>query len=207
MSTDPPVVKKFLFDRSFDGAKVVHRAVERLPVLLKPEQIDALKQESYDQGFAAGQKAGHDAQTAEQNGVLAALTAALETLGGQMDALRTERDRDTRALAVTMVRKLMPVLMEREGVEEIEALLAATLRDMAREPRLVVRTTPSQFDAVEERIKTLTAQLGYGGQVILLADKEVAKGDCRIEWADGGVVRDTQTTVQSIEQTLLVEEP
>jgi len=57
---DNPSVRKFMFDTSFDSAVDQRAAPERKPVTLKPEQIDALKKEAWDEGFAAGQKASGD---------------------------------------------------------------------------------------------------------------------------------------------------
>ncbi len=75
-ATDPETaaVRKFMFERSFDDASVSHRAPERKPVLMKPEQIDALKKESFDAGVESGHKAGKDEQSAQ----LAALISTLD---------------------------------------------------------------------------------------------------------------------------------
>ncbi len=35
---------------------------------------------------------------------------------------------------------------------------------------------------------------GFEGRLVVLAEPEIALGDCRIEWADGGVVRDAAKT-------------
>jgi flagellar assembly protein FliH len=34
----------------------------------------------------------------------------------------------------------------------------------------------------------MAKQSGFQGRLIILAEPEIATGDCRIEWADGGVV-------------------
>jgi flagellar assembly protein FliH len=196
-------VRKFMFERSFDDATIVHRAAERKPVLMKPEQIDALKKEFYDSGYGAGQKAGKDEQAAQLAALIATLDCHITALIENIGALATEQDVQTRKLVLAIARKLMPDFAARNGLQEIEALLGETIREMAREPRLVVRIHESQFDAVNERVQAIAVQRAYSGKVIVLADNDVASGDCRVEWADGGIERNTQSTMNAIEQTIL----
>ena len=195
-------VRKFMFDRSFDNALVVHRAAEPKPVVLSQEQVDALKKEAFDSGFAEGKIAGHDAQTAQLELVLIKIGDVIDTLSRDMNDLIHQQQAQTRLLVLAIAKKILPDFTGRNGVGEIESLLTDTIREMSREPRLVVRITPDQFDAVDERIQSITTRVAYAGKVIVLTDETIAPGDCRIEWADGGIERDTQATWQAIEQTL-----
>jgi flagellar assembly protein FliH len=74
---------------------------------------------------------------------------------------------------------------------------------MAREPRLVVRVNEAQFDTVNERVQAIATDRAYAGKVIVLADAEVVPGDCRVEWADGGIERNTEATWRAVEQTII----
>src|SRR5260370_39404621 len=55
-------------------------------------------------------------------------------------------------------------------------------------PHLVVRINDALYDAARERIERLAKQSGFEGRLVILAEPEIETGDCRIEWADGGVV-------------------
>jgi len=44
------------------------------------------------------------------------------------------------------------------------------------------------LDRWSERIERLAKQSGFAGRLVILAEPEIETGDCRIEWADGGVV-------------------
>jgi Flagellar assembly protein FliH. len=52
----------------------------------------------------------------------------------------------------------------------------------------VVRINDSLYEAAREKIERQAAQSGFEGRLVILAEPEIATGDCRIEWADGGVV-------------------
>jgi len=196
-------VRKFMFDQSFDDATIVHRAAERKPVLMKPEQLDQLKKEGYDVGFEAGKSAGRDEQAKHLAAVLAKVDQNVTTLIKSFVALSHEQEHQTRQLVLAITKKILPAFIARGGIQEIETLLSDTIRDMAREPRLVVRVHEGEFDAVNERVQAIVTQRAYPGKAIVLADAEVAAGDCRIEWADGGVERNTEATMNTIEQTIL----
>jgi flagellar assembly protein FliH len=55
-------------------------------------------------------------------------------------------------------------------------------------PHLVVRINDSLYDVARERIEQLAKRSGFEGRLVILAEPEIVTGDCRIEWADGGVV-------------------
>jgi flagellar assembly protein FliH len=51
-----------------------------------------------------------------------------------------------------------------------------------------VRINDQLYDAAHARIEAMAKQSGFQGRLVILAEPEIATGDCRIEWADGGVV-------------------
>jgi flagellar assembly protein FliH len=53
-----------------------------------------------------------------------------------------------------------------------------------------VRINDGLYDAARAQIERLAAQAGFEGRLVILAEPTIATGDCRIEWADGGVVLD-----------------
>jgi flagellar assembly protein FliH len=130
---------------------------------------------------------------------------SVEGLMSNITTWHSEQDGHTRLLVLAIAKKIVPDLAARHGLQEIESLLNGAIRDMAREPRLVVRVNDSQLDIVNESIKSITVQHAYAGQVIVIADADTAAGDCRIEWADGGIERSTQATWNAVEQTIGVE--
>lgn len=200
---DSAPARKFMFDQSFDDDADVHRSPERRPVLVSPDQLDALKKEAYDSGMEAGRKAGKEEQLSQQNGILAKIDQSLNGLVKGLAAIAREQEDQTRRLSIAIAKKILPHFTEQNGTQEIEALVGETLREMAREPRLVVRVAEPQFDALNEKIQALATAKAFSGKVVILADSAVAGGDCRIEWADGGIERNTEATLKTIEQTVL----
>lgn len=203
MVVETPPLRKFMFDRSFDGS-ISANAPERArgPVTLKPEQVDALKKDAYDIGFAAGQKAGVEEHDLYVRTALAHIDAQMNTLVEGLSAAQKDQEAQLRHTILAIARKLLPNLAERHGLEEVQAMLTDVIAEMVHEPRLVVRIHETDFDAINTKIHEITVQKAYAGKVVVLADAEIARGDCRVEWADGGIERNAKATWQAIEETI-----
>jgi flagellar assembly protein FliH len=166
-------ISKFMFEQSFDGAT-------QAPAV-KPRKNYTPAE--YDAAVAAAREEGHEAGRAEAVGE------------AEQEALTQEM---AKAVA-TMARKLLPAFARKHGVAEIEGLVAECLGRLHEEPRIVVRVNDEVLDPVRQRLDALAATLGFAGRFVLLAADDIAPGDARVEWADGGVERDTARGWQEIE--------
>ncbi|MER2519590.1 MAG: FliH/SctL family protein [Bdellovibrionales bacterium] len=196
--------RKFLFDRSFDPG-AIQKPLERKPITLKPDEFDALKKENYEAGFAAGQRAGADDHARKLLAVTERVAVKLDEALALSESLHKQQENDTLRLALAAVRKILPDFTSKHGIGEIEAVLSRTLAEMIHEPRIVVRVHESQFDEVNARIHDITAQKAYAGKIIVLADADVRPNDCKVEWADGGIERNTESTMKDIESILATD--
>ena len=73
---------------------------------------------------------------------------------------------------------------------EITALVSDCFAHMVSTPHLVVRINDSLYEGARVQIEQQAARAGFAGRLVILAEPTIATGDCRIEWADGGVVLD-----------------
>jgi flagellar assembly protein FliH len=93
-------------------------------------------------------------------------------------------------VAVAVARKLTAELIAREPLGEITALVSDCFSHLVATPHLVVRINDSLYEGARAQIERLAAHAGFEGRMVILAEPTIATGDCRIEWADGGVVLD-----------------
>jgi flagellar assembly protein FliH len=91
-------------------------------------------------------------------------------------------------VAVAVARKLCGELIAAEPLGEITGLVSDCFSQLVSAPHLVVRVNDQLYEAAREKIERQAAQSGFEGRLVILAEPEIATGDCRIEWADGGVV-------------------
>lgn len=146
------------------------------------------------EGIAAGRAEGERTATAN---AAKAQTAAAEALGARvaamaagMDDARKQTIAEAVGLSLSIARKLAGGLIAREPTGEIEQLIGECMATLDGVPHLVIRCDPQLADAVRDIATGRMTTSGFTGRLVVLGDPDVAIGDARIEWADGGVVRD-----------------
>jgi flagellar assembly protein FliH len=197
--------RKFLFETSFD--EIQRRREELVPPpepepepLPEPEpppepvfssaELLRAHEDGYADGFAAGKAAAEAAAATRLAAALGAVEGGLARLLGEASASTEAGRREMIGIALAISRKLLPSFARRHGLAEIEEMVAGCIGELVDEPRLVVRVADAMLDAVAEKVEAVAAARGFSGKVVMLADPGLEPGDCRVEWADGGVERD-----------------
>ncbi len=184
---------KYLFDEDFaTGEKPTISVVEA-----ERRRADA-ESTAHRNGFAAGQA---KAQEDVAQRIAAALTVVADGMArierGLTD-IETRLENEAVEVAVAVGGKLAPELISREPFAEVAALATDCFRHLVKTPHVAVRLGPDLYDDGKRRLEEIAAARGFEGRLMVLSDDALAQGDCRIEWADGGVVRDralTETTI------------
>jgi flagellar assembly protein FliH len=187
---------KFLFDQDF-SANGRGDTANAADVVRKIAEAEA---RGHRAGHAAG-KAEAAQETVRRNA--AAMEEVARTLGAIAAHLGQAESRiETEAvnIAVAVARKLCAELTTREPLSEIVALVTDCLRHLVSTPHLVVRINDSLYDDARTRIEALAKQSGFEGRLVVLSDPDIAHGDCKLEWADGGVTSDRAATDSKIEE-------
>jgi len=195
---------KYLFDTSFDVEPLPPTPAEDVPepVVYSEEELAAAQSESFAKGRTDGSESalqGIEQATAQ---ALSAIAAQLEAATAQLAQVNERREQQSLQAAVTILRKLFPELARRNGLDEIEAVIATCLERLHDEPRVVVRTAGTLVDLLRERIDPLAEACGFEGKIVLLSDEALSSSDVRIEWADGGAERDTGRLWDEVDQIL-----
>ena len=222
------VVRKFLFDNDFgeapqssvgssvggaqakSSASAGGKAAPVAPAAPPPPMFtEAEMQGACDVARRKGEEAG---ATRGRNEAVAAfdkqVAATLSTIAQQTAAIAKNSAAEAQAagksveLALAIVRKLHPALVERQGLTEIESVLSQCLESLKQEPRLVAYVHSARLDALQERLTQLSAASGFDGRVVLIGDDAMGESDCRVEWADGGVEREAGRIWRAVEEAL-----
>ncbi len=188
---------KYMFDEDFaTGTKPTITVVEAERRAADAEAI------AHRKGFAAGQAQAHgeaDQRIAAALGVIAEGFARLDhALGGIETRLETEAVE----VAVAVAAKLAPELVAREPFAEISSLANECFHQLVTAPHVVVRIGADIFDMANEKLTEIAQAKGFEGRLVVLPDETMKPGDCKIEWADGGVVRDQAATLSAIDDVV-----
>ncbi|MEO6394871.1 MAG: flagellar assembly protein FliH [Devosia sp.] len=155
--------------------------------------------EGYQQGLTEGERA-HSVEAARR---LAAAAEMLAANSAAMNAALDDRTKQTLSeaieLASTIGRKLAAHLLAAQPTRELDALLAECLASLEGLPHLVIRCAPDLADAIREIATARIEASGFAGRLVVMGDPEQAPGDGRIEWVDGGLVRDRASIERDID--------
>ena len=116
-----------------------------------------------------------------------AIAIGIKGIAGRFAGAKARMETEAVDVAVAVARKLCSELVAGEPSAST-ALVSDCFSHLVSTPHLVVRINDALYDAARERIERLAKQSGFEGRLVILAEPEIESGDCRIEWADGGVV-------------------
>ena len=177
---------KFLFDTDFAAPdKTRERAATAAEIAAKVAEAEA---RAYRAGYEAAQ---HEAKVESDRRAALALEEigiAIRGIAQRFAGIETRMETEAVDVAVAVARKLCNELILREPLAEIMALVSDCFSHLVATPHLVVRINDQLYETARAQIERQATQSGFEGRLVILAEPGIATGDCRIEWADGGVV-------------------
>ena len=187
---------KFTFDLDLGRREEKNR-------LLSESAVSGMIEDARTAGYAEGFALGEDGATAR---AATQLAAAATALGDRVAALAAAHDdmkkttlRDAVELSAAIARKLAAGLVAAQPLTEIEVLIAECLGSLDGVPHLVIRCHSDLADAVRQIATDRIHTSGFTGRLVVMGDPEIVLGDCRIEWVDGGLVRDQAAIASEID--------
>lgn len=187
--------RKFTFDLDLAVKPARNR-------VMPEDEFEAMIAAARREGYEDGMRQGRDSTEARsaQSLAQAAQTLAEEAarMAENFDIHQKKTLADAVDLATSIARKLAAHLIAREPRAELEALIADCLSTLEHAPHLLVRCHPDLCDAMRQAAEARIRISGFEGRLVVLGDPEIGLGDGRIEWADGGLVRDVNTISQTI---------
>ena len=177
---------KFLFDTDFAAPdKTRERAATAAEIA---EKIANAEARAYRAGYEAAQREAKAESDRRSALALEEIGIAIKAIASRFSGIEARMETEAVEVAVAVARKLCNELVSREPLGEITALVSDCFSHLVATPHLVVRINDQLYDAARDNIERQAAQGGFEGRLVILAEPGIATGDCRIEWADGGVV-------------------
>ena len=177
---------KFLFDMDF-GAPDRTRERPATPAEIAQKIADA-ETRAYRDGYEAAQREAKAESDRRAALALEEIGLAIKGIASRFSGIEARMETEAVDVAVAVARKLCGELIAAEPLGEITGLVSDCFSHLVSTPHLVVRINDTLYEAAREKIERQATQSGFEGRLVILAEPGIATGDCRIEWADGGVV-------------------
>jgi flagellar assembly protein FliH len=179
---------KFLFEDDFAAGHSVN-AKPTVALAIHEAALAQAEAEAYRNGAAAAEVKieGRTAAACDR------IAQGIAALAQKLSAIEARLEAESVEVAVATARKLAPELIAAEPFAEISALAAGCFRQLIAAPHVVVRIAEPIYENAHARLAEIARLHGFEGRLVVLAEPGMALGDCRIEWADGGLSRDRAT--------------
>ena len=202
---------RFLFDNDFSALSSADAAPATVMVP-EPEHLQRLAEAeaaAYERGLAAGRDSA-EAQAADRTAREAMrlsdeaqrLASAAQSILAVLDTERERIEADAMRLAETVAIKIAGSLVERQPRERILGLLEDCFAPLRAAPHLVIRLSDVDAEPIQAELRRRVAERGFEGRLVVLGEPGMPRGDCRIEWADGGIVFERASVEATIRQAL-----
>jgi flagellar assembly protein FliH len=189
------VLNKFLFDNDFAVAERGKSSVALAEHAAKLAEAEAA---GYHNGFAAARTEAEALAAA----ALQRIAAALEVLHRGLSAVESRLETEAVEVAVAVAKKLAAELITREPFAEITALTTNCFRQLVAAPHVVMRVNDRLQQHAREKLDETRQACGCAGRLVVLAEPDIAPGDCQIEWADGGIKRERAAAEAAIDEAV-----
>jgi flagellar assembly protein FliH len=177
---------KFLFDVDF-AAPDRSRAPIVTPAEIA-EKIANAEAHAYRAGFDAAQREAKAESDRRAALALEEIGVAITSISTKFSGIESRMETEAVEVAISVARKLCSELIASEPLTEVMALVHDCFKHLVATPHIVVRINDQLYEEARVRIEKLAKQSGFQGKLVILAEPEIENGDCKIEWADGGVL-------------------
>jgi|SRR5581483_7686116 len=190
---------KYLFDVDFSGGAEAKPSITLAEHETKLAQAEAT---AYRNGFAAAEMQALADSSRLTAAALERVANAFNQIDQAMRGIEARLEAEAVEVAVAVARKLAPALTAREPFAEIAALATECFRHLVAAPHVVVRVNDMLYAATREKLDEIVHASGFEGRLVIMAEADIAPGDCRIEWADGGLKRDRAAIESAIAEAV-----
>jgi flagellar assembly protein FliH len=190
---------KYLFDQDFAAVDPAERPIPPGELALKLGEAES---KGFRDGFDTAEKEGHSVAARRSAAAFELIGDALDRMARDLAVIEDRIRAESVELAAAVARKLAPELVLREPFAEIAALVTECFRQLTAAPHVVIRVNEALLETARTQLDEIARTRGFEGRLVVIAEPEIALGDCKIEWADGGIIRDAAKTDLAISNAI-----
>lgn len=163
------------------------------------EEVAEKENKARTEGYEAGYQQAKNEQQEERNRLLAEINNRLMLLSADNEAQNQKADNQVIMLSREVIHKLVPVIEEQEAQQLVTEFLEKNFSQFKNESRLAFYFHPEALPYIQEEIARLANIHDYEGKISLHKDDNMQISDCRIEWENGGVERNSAQMLDKID--------
>ncbi len=196
------IKEKFFFDQNIfdeDGnieAEILEEE-EPPPPMFSEAELEAEKKAAFEKGDAQAREEEEKSRGQHLAIVLETLSRDIATLFVQEHEREKLYEREAVALTRSLFEKLFPYYAEKTGFDELSSALETVISGQSGKQKVQVQVGCEFSEGVDAFLKKLESQnsdLRFDVQ----GDESLAGTSCKLSWASGGALHDTQAMAEEI---------
>jgi flagellar assembly protein FliH len=198
--------QRFTFERAFpqtpDRVVPLETREPTLTISAHQDIMAAAVAAAAQDAFLRGRMEADGEETARLARAMDSVALHLDLLRADLDGIQAQASAEAIRFAHAFGRQLAGRLMDAAPLAIIEDTARRIFEDLRGQPHAAVRVAPELVEAAKERLQKIARDRGFEGRLIILGEPEIAFGDVRIEWADGGIIHDRAAAEQRVEESV-----
>lgn len=181
--------KKFMFATDFSGNG--RKAVDETA-------LEAAKADAFHRGLDQAKREGDQQLSA----LLSQLVRHGERLLAQQDERLVQIEAQAAQLAVATARSLAGAALSDKPLAQLLAAARECLAHARHAPHLAIRVHESLVETIESKLSGLARETGFAGRIVVLGEPDIAIGDGRLEWGDGGIAIESAALEEAVDRAV-----
>lgn len=179
------------------------------PPTFSEDQMKESERAGYQKGFLDGIEEGKQQAQSTQAEIDLALTQAVAGFTAHIaplfdiyrDMLKIQAEQMPK-IAHGIARKVAGDALTQNAGTLIADICMRCIKSLAHEPKLNIIVHASLAQTLEEKIKASVGVLPNAPDITVVADANISLPNCRIDWKNGAMLRDTDSLWQQVEQVV-----
>ncbi len=197
MNTSISSPQKFSFDLDMSQDNQNSRLIGEAELAT---MLQDAEEKGYKKGLVEGENSAANINAANLVKATSNLAKRTMAIAKTADDHQKQTLHDAACLGISTGRKLAANLIARFPMDEIRTLIGECLSSLEDVPHLVIRCHPDLAKAIEVETTKLMSTSGFDGRLIIMGEPDILLGDARLEWVNGGLVRDMAKISSQIDQ-------
>lgn len=193
-----PEIKKEKFYFNVNIFDEQEEPTEPPPPMFSEGELGSARQQAFAQGKQEGVKEMEESLAKHTAKILEKISQDIQILFAAETEREKRYEREAVTLSLAIFHRLFPVYQEKFGFEELKGELETVLRKQEGQKQIIVHVAPAAVDGLKAHIANAKSNVNF----IFEGDETMAIGACRLNWTDGGAVRDSEAMAAQIETAI-----
>ena len=195
---------RYLFDRTFDAPTRRTESEEAVAAQKMQEEWERKMAEAccaaYEEGRTEGEEEARKSLEAEMHALIGELLQRVEKIREGADKELDRIRADAIELGNLTANILAEQLIVRSPALNLESVFTDALEHMGDAPHIAVTVNDALVDDIQKLVSTIATARGFTGNIVVLGDPDTTRGNCNLQWADGGITLDLERKRDAVAQ-------